>query len=230
MLIIIDARIPEEVKSVLSEIGLVYEIKSEGIVYDSIKGHPDIFLFQMDELVILAPNAPLSLKEILKKERITFLRGKSKLSNKFPDTVFYNAVYTEHYLIHKKGLTDSCIIHEADKKEFIDVNQAYTRCNLLPLPDGSFITSDKSIEKALAEKGIEVHYFTSGDVLLEDQDHGFLGGCLGVLDHTIYMIGNLNFYKEGARLRQLFLSKNIKLVELYNGPLVDGGGLFFLRS
>lgn len=230
MLIIIDARIPEEAKNVLSKIGLVYELKSDGIVYDSIMGHPDIFLFKMNNLVILAPNAPISLKEILKKERITFLSGKSKLSNKFPNTVFYNAVYTEHFLIHKKGLTDSCILHETNKKEFIDVKQAYTRCNLLPLPDGSFITSDKSIEKTLSEKDIEIHYFTSDDVILEGQDHGFLGGCMGVMNNIVYMIGNLNFYKEGAHLRQLLFSKDIKLVELYNGPLIDGGGLFFLSS
>ena len=230
MLIIIDARIPEEAKSILNNIGLVYELKSEGIVYDSIMGHPDIFLFQMNDLVILAPNAPISLSKVLRKERITFLKGNSKLSDKFPGTVFYNAVFTENFLIHKKGLTDSCILHENKQKQFIDVKQAYTRCNLLPLPDGSFITSDKGIEKVLTEKNIEVHYFTSDDVLLPGQDHGFLSGCMGVMDNTVYIIGHLNFYKEGDRLRQLFLSKNISLVELYNGPLIDGGGLFFLSS
>ena len=229
MLIIIDARIPEEAKRILNKIGLVYELKTEGVVYDSIMGHPDIFLFQMNDLVILAPNAPISLSTVLKKERITFLKGNSNLSDKFPGTVFYNAVFTKNFLIHKKGLTDSCILHETKQKQFIDVGQAYTRCNLLELPDGSFITSDKGIKKALSEKDIEVHYFTSDDVLLEGQDHGFLGGCMGVMNNTIYMIGNLNFYKEGDRLRQLILSKNIKLVELYNGPLVDGGGLFFLN-
>jgi len=230
MLIIIDARIPEEAKNNLKKIGLVYELQSKDIVYDSIMGHPDIFLFQMTDLVILAPNAPLSLKKALKKERITFLRGKSKLSNKFPETVFYNAVYTKNFIIHKKGLSDSCILHETEKKEFIDVSQAYTRCNLIELPDGSFITSDKGIEKTLSEKGLEVHYFTSDDVLLQGQAHGFIGGCLGVLNDTVYIIGHLDFYQEGKRLRQLILEKGLNLVALYNGPLIDGGGLFFLES
>jgi hypothetical protein len=230
MLIIIDTRIPKEAKDTLRKTGNVFELDSQDIVYESIKGHPDIFLFQMSDLVIMAPNAPSDLKEILKKERIPFLVGKSKLSKTFPDTVFYNAVSTGNYLIHKKDYADSCILHQNAKKTFIDVSQAYTRCNLLSLPDGSFITSDKGIESSLQKNGIEVHYFSSDGILLEAQEHGFIGGCMGIYKHTVYLLGHLDFYTEGKRLGELLQSKGLSIVELYRGPLIDGGSIFFLNS
>lgn len=230
MLIIIDSRLPEKAISSLRSIGDVFKLKSDNIVYDSIQGHPDIFLLQMEELVIMAPNAPIELKEIFKKHRITFLKGKDKLGAKFPKTAFYNAVATKDYLIHKKGLSDSCILHENNKKEFIDVSQAYTRCNLLHLKDNTFITSDRGIEKSLKQKGLDVHYFESDDVLIEGQEHGFIGGALGVYENSVYIIGSLSHYSEGEKLKNLIESNNMGIVELYDGPLIDGGGIFFLES
>ncbi len=230
MLIIIDSRMPQEAKASLKEVGEVFELQSKDVVYKSIQGHPDVFLLQMDELVIMAPNAPVELKEAFQKHRIPFLRGKNKLGLEFPKTVFYNAVSTNKYLIHKEGLTDSCVLHENDKKQFVSVNQAYTRCNLLNLNNECFITSDKGIEKSLSDKGIDIHYFSDEDVLLEGQEHGFIGGAMGVFNHTVYILGHLSFYKEGERLRDLITSKNMKISELYKGPLIDGGGVFFLES
>ena len=230
MLIIIDARIPNEAKETLAEIGTVFDLSSKDIVYESIKGHPDIFLFQMTDLVIMAPNAPSDLKEILRKERIPFLVGKSKVSKTFPHTVFYNAVSTGNYLIHKKGFTDSCILHQNAKKQFIDVSQAYTRCNLLSLPDGSFITSDKGIENSLLKNNLEVHYFSPEGILLDAQEYGFIGGCMGIYKNTVYLLGHLDFYHEGERLGKLLQSKNLSLVDLYKGPLIDAGSIFFLNQ
>jgi len=94
MLIIIDSKVPNEAKVPLQKLGEVFSFDSDSIVYESIQSHPDIFLFQMEELVIIAPNTPKDLIDALKKYRIPFLRGKSKVGKKFPETVFYNAVCT----------------------------------------------------------------------------------------------------------------------------------------
>ncbi len=230
MLIIIDARIPESAIEKLSKFGEVFQLESFGTVYPSISGHPDIFMFQMENLVIIAPNAPRSLIDILKQHRITFLRGKEKLGNEFPETSYYNAVSTPQYLIHKQDYSTSCILRHSANKKFISVSQAYTRCNLLSLPDGSFITSDKGIEKTLTAEGLEVHYFDAHDVTLSGQDHGFLPGACGIMDNKVFLLGSLSHYSEGKRLQELFESKNISFEELYQGPLIDGGGVFFLNS
>lgn len=230
MLIIIDGRLPATVAQNLSRFGDVFEMESSGIVYDSISGHPDIFLFQKDNLVIVAPNAPKTLIEELKKYRIPFLRGKEKLGTKFPQTSWYNAVCNSKYFIHRQQHSSNSILRQTTDKQFLPVPQAYTRCNLLPLPDGSFITSDKGIEKSLKQYELEVYYFDSQDIILNGQEHGFLGGALGLFHNEIFVIGNLNHYSEGKKLKELFNNKSLKYHELYNGPLIDGGGIFFLEE
>ena len=230
MLIIIDSRMPETAIEKLQNFGTVFQLESFGTVYPSISGHPDIFMFQMEGLVIIAPNAPKSLIDTLKQHRITFLKGKEKLGNKFPETTYYNAVSTPKYLIHKQDHSTSCILRHSANKKFFSVSQAYTRCNLLPLPDGSFMTSDKGIEKGLIAEGLEVHYFAPDDVILKGQDHGFLPGACGVFENKVFFIGSLSQYADGARLRELLESKGLSIEELYQGPMIDGGGIFFLNS
>ena len=228
MLIIIDSRIPEEAIKSLQKLASVFLMPKNDIVYESIQCHPDIFIMQMGHFVIMAPNAPQELKKTLKANNIPFLRGKTNLGKRYPETALYNALFTKNYIIHKKEITDSCIVHQGQKKIFLNVNQAYTRCNLLELPDGSFITSDKGIEKTLKEAQLEVYYFNSEDVELIGQEHGFLGGALGVYQNTIYIIGALSHYTEGQRFKELIQSKKMDIIELYKGPLIDGGGIFFL--
>lgn len=237
MLIIIDGRLPAMVSENLSQFGDVFGLVSSGIVYDSISGHPDIFMFQKDHLAIIAPNAPKALIEELKKYRIPFLRGREKLGAKFPETVWYNALCTSKYLIHQPQYTSNSILRQITQlpgdradRQLITVPQAYTRCNLLSLPDGSFITSDKGIEKSLKQSGLEVHYFQSNDILLNGQDHGFLGGALGIFNNEIFIIGKLNHYSQGEDFKKLLDSKSLNYHELYNGPLIDGGGIFFLED
>jgi len=229
MLIIIDARIPDEAIGNLRIVGEVFLLKSDKIVYDSIQGHPDVFMMQLEDLVIVAPNAPKDLFKTLQEHRIPFLKGKTKLNDTFPQTVYYNAVSTSDYIIHKKNYTDSCIIRQTDKKQFIEINQAYTRCNLIPLSNSCYITSDKSIEKTLLNQNLEVHYFTPETILLPGQKNGFIGGTMGLWQNKMFVIGKLNHYQEGEKLTELLNRKKIKIIELYNGPLIDGGGIFFLE-
>lgn len=230
MLIIIDGRLPANVAKNLSALGDVFELESSGIVYDSISGHPDIFMFQKDNLVIIAPNTPKTLIEELKKYRIPFLRGREKLGLKFPETAWYNAVSNSKYFIHRHQHTSNCILRQTTDKQFLPVPQAYTRCNLFPLPDDSFITSDEGIKGSLRQFGLEVHYFESHDIILNGQKHGFLGGALGSFNNEVYIIGGLDHYSQGEKLKELLDSKSLKYHELYNGPLIDGGGIFFLEE
>lgn len=229
MLIIIDARLPDSVYEYLESFGEVFLLESSGIVYDSISGHPDVFLTQMGNLVIVAPNAPKALIEVLKKHRIPFLRGKEKLGEKFPETSLYNAVCNSRYILHKKNHTSACVLRQIGNREFISVPQAYTRCNLLALTDGSFITSDPGIYSSLSQSNLEVHFFDSKDIILNGEKYGFLGGAMGIMDNEIFIIGHLDQFNYGQELKALLDLKGMKTHELYNGPLIDGGGILFLE-
>jgi len=227
MVIIADNRIPEQAKVALENNGEVLYLESHGITYPAIAGHPDIFLCQVNEQLVLAPNMPKVSWERLSKTSVSYVNGKLPIGKKYPQTAPYNAVVSDKYIIHNQNITDLKIKELTVGKEFIHVNQAYTRCNLIPLKNDRFITSDREIEKVLIRKGFEVLYVNPKGIILPEFENGFIGGTCGIFENKIFFTGSLNHFYEGNRI-QKFVS-DYEIIELYNGPLYDGGSLIFIE-
>jgi hypothetical protein len=228
MWIIIDRRIADASKKVLSSLGNLLELESTGIVYDAISGHPDIFSCQADNHLIMAPNTPESFVAQLEKSKIGFEFGTKPLGMKYPNTAHYNAVVTEQLLIHNLDITDPKLLENCKSKQKIHVNQAYTRCNLMALDNKNFITSDKGIEKALVELNLNVFYVDPDKIELQGFAHGFFGGCCGVLEKKIILNGSLNCIMNKDSLQFFAEQAGFTLVELNDGPLCDAGSIFFV--
>lgn len=226
MLILTDIRIPVAALRTLKKYGEVLPFETSEITYPAISGHPDIFFCQSGNDLVVAPNTPKIITTKLKALSIPFREGKTDVGSVYPQTAVYNAVTTNKYLIHNLKFTDPEILKGCVHLEKIDVKQAYTRCSLLPLKNDRFITSDKGIEKVLLQKGLEVEFVKPGGILLPGFDHGFFGGTSGVFEDKVFFIGNLDHFPEGEKVRQ-FLSA-YEIIELYDGPLFDGGSLFFI--
>ncbi|MEI6851687.1 MAG: DUF6873 family GME fold protein [Bacteroidota bacterium] len=228
MWIIIDKRIADASKKVLSSLGNLLELESSGIVYDAISGHPDIFSCQADDHLIMAPNTPESFVAQLEKSKIGFEFGTRPLGMKYPHTAHYNAVVTEQLLIHNLDITDPKLLDLCKSKQKIQVNQAYTRCNLMALDYKIFITSDKGIEKALVDLNFNVFYVEPDKIELSGFAHGFFGGCCGVLDKKILLNGSLHGIRNKDSLQLFAEQAGFSFVELNNGPLCDAGSIFFV--
>lgn len=228
MLIIADKRLPEAVKANLSEYGKMIEMESSGIVYEAISGHPDIFLCQDEHALIVAPNTPQNITDQLVKNHLTFSYGEKNLGQKYPETARFNAVITENLLIHNLKITDQEIIKVAENKEKIHVEQGYTRCNLISLHERGFITSDKSIETVLLKSGKNVLFADPSEILLPGFKNGFFGGCCGINENLLFVAGSLLFLNNGDQIKAFAENYGFEIIELYDGPLIDGGGIFFL--
>ncbi len=233
MLIIVDQRIPEEAKKNLSSFGEVLEFFTRGITYDAISGHPDVFFCQTPLGLIAAPNTPEKILDRLSEHGVPFKLGKNPVGNVYPETARYNAVFTQKHLVHNLTFTDpsvtTCLVDDVRSEyKVINVNQGYTRCNLIAANDESFLTSDKGIQIALSSAGLNVTYISPVDTVLPGFKHGFTGGCCGISDNKLYVIGNLNFCGDREIMQAFVHENNLTLVELYDGPLFDGGGIFFL--
>jgi rRNA-processing protein FCF1 len=230
MFIIANKHIPKHAFQKLSGFGNVIPFSTEGITYPSISCHPDIFFVQTENGLVVAPNLPLEMKNSFFENKIYFEEGNSEVGSKYPQTAAYNAVITEEYLIHNLKITDSILLSRCEKLEKIHVNQAYTRCNLLALKENHFITSDRGIEKVLRERRVSVLYINPTKIILPGMKNGFFGGCCGTFGNTIFLIGNFDFLDEGKKARKFIEDLGYKLVELYDGPLFDGGSLIFPLS
>ncbi|MCF8308410.1 MAG: hypothetical protein K9I68_05310 [Bacteroidales bacterium] len=228
MLIIADSRLPEQAKLKLMEMGDLLEFKTSGVVYEAISGHPDIFMCQLPDKLVVSPQAPGELIDALKAHNVAFNLGSKHTGFKHPGTTFYNAVATHEFLVHNSDYTDKTILQKYAVSQQIFVKQGYTRCNLLSLQGRNFITSDKGIYRALKPYA-DVLFVSPEGILLEGYSHGFIGGTAGVLDDQVYFTGSLNDFPEGDKIASYLNNLNYEIIELNDGPLIDGGGVFFLR-
>src|ERR1035437_5020383 len=181
MLAIIDGRAPKEaIENLKKHVDFVFQFESKGITYNSISGHPDIFIYQDQSNLIIAPNAPLPLLEFFHLHKVNYIFGEKKVEESFENSVAYNCISTQHFLFHKSGFTDPLIIKLNSDKEFINLQQAYTRCSLTHLGNNRYITSDKGIEKIFLEKGLDCFYFPAEQISITDHKYGFFGGTNGL--------------------------------------------------
>lgn len=229
MLIIADHRLPEEAKSKLRKEGELLEFKTPGVVYDAISGHPDIFMCQTSQQLILSPQTPREIVESLTKHSIKFTFGRKNTGFNHPETSHYNAVVAGEFLIHNLKFTDTEILQTSDNSKRIHINQGYTGCNLLPLGKNHFITSDEGIYKTLKSR-FNILYVSPKGILLKNFEHGFIGGTAGFLDNKVFFAGSLKHFPEGNRVSGFLHDLDFDIIELCDGPLIDGGGIFFCND
>lgn len=229
-------RIPREAKDKLSVSGIVLELETKRIVYPAISGHPDIFICQTPQKLIISPSLPENYIDKIKQQNIPFIIGNppsilhSPLSIiQYPASVLFNAAVNAHYLVHRLEFTDSVILQNCHTQKKVPVKQAYTRCNLLLLKDDHYITSDQGIHKNLQRIGLKGIFVSTEGILLPGFPNGFIGGAMGLLNDNVYITGSLSHYPEGQAVRKFLEDLKYGIVELYQGPLFDGGGILFMN-
>lgn len=228
MLIIIDQKIPEQAKKELKKMGDLLELSTKEITYEAISGHPDIFFSKLGDKLIVAPNLPRKFFKILDESKISYQLGEGAVGENYPTSSKYNVVWNEQYLIHNFRNTEFVITRLCDDHDLIQVDQGYTRCNLISIAKDSYISSDKGISKVLGRYKLECFSVDPQSIELPGFKHGFFGGCCGLLNNKLYVLGSLKYLNEGVELRSFLESKGIEIVELYEGTLFDGGSILFV--
>jgi len=227
-LIIADKKLPEQAKKNLKQFGFLIEFSTQSITYEAISGHPDIFMCQLPDKIILAPNLPFEFFKIFRDNKIHFDKGEQNVGMKYPQSAVYNSVVTENYFIFKKGILDTKMIQNLSSQKLISVSQGYCRCNLLPLRDDSFITSDKNIYQKLTKEKLNILYVNPKQIILPGFKHGFFGGAAGVIENDVFLSGCLKYFSDGENVKSFLQNLNYSIIELYDGPLFDGGSIFCL--
>jgi hypothetical protein len=228
MFIIADRSIPEEALASLSGHGEVLPFSTHGITYPAISGHPDIFFCPVPGDLVVAPGLGSGIMHKLEEHHIRYVMGKKTPGSRYPASASYNAVVTERHLIHNLESTDEVILDRTGTLKPIHVRQGYTRCNLLPLKNEQYITSDKGIYQTMLQHRLEVLYVDPGEIILEGFPHGFFGGCCGISGDNVFITGSLEYLEGGQEVSACLKRLGYRVVELYDGPLVDGGSLIFL--
>ena len=229
MYAIIDHRTPSEVKKNLEKYtNDIFEFSSNEITYNSISGHPDIFMFQDKNKLIIAPNAPKSFINFLDKKYVNYSFGIKPVSENLDNSVLYNCLNTEKYFFCKKDKPDISIQKWCSKKQLINIPQSYARCSMFTLKN-NIITSDKGIINILKKNSLEYFYFDPSEIRITDHKNGFIGGTMGKVNNKVFFLGNILKHKNGKELNKLITSLDKEVICLGNDYLYDGGGIFFVH-
>lgn len=223
MLFIIDSRLPSSVKQGLSRYGPLLELKTEGITYEAISGHPDIFIFQARDRLITAPNLPDYFTSELKNLNIPFEKGHRPVGPAYPQTAGYNASVNGSVFIHRLDITDPAVLDSVSDYEKINVSQGYSRCNIIPLPNAGFITSDQGIHQELLNKGFKSKLYTGDAIILKGFPKGFIGGTCGTDGSRLYITGSLHALDNGDQLSEFIIHSGLELIELTRNTPIDCG-------
>lgn len=227
----VDYRISEEEFSNLSKLNCTI-IKCEPCfnLYQAICGHPDILLhFTNDNTVIIHKETSASFEALLENLKLKVIRSKKELTDKYPDDIILNGVNTSNLFMHNLANTDPSLLEKVTGKTLINVNQGYTKCSTVVLNDNSFITSDRSIHKALTSNGYDVLLIEPGHILLPGLNYGFIGGTCGMLNsNTIVFYGSLEYHPQKEALIDFLNKHNITAHYLSKEPLIDRGSIFFI--
>lgn len=223
-----DKRLGAERLYALSEYDEVLPFETQGLVYEAVSGHPDLFVCPLPEAVVVAPNLPDRWADSL--QRFTdrpIVRGALPVGDAYPASARYNLGFSEAVCVGG-AQTDAVLAQAARKasRQWLTVKQGYVRCNLLWI-GSDFVTSDRGIEKALRAAGFEGLWVDPAPVLLPGFPYGFIGGCAGTDGRHVFWTGALKHLgpETAATLRALAEKKGLETVELSQGPLIDGGGL-----
>lgn len=225
--IIASATMPAEAREKLETLGRVVWLEPSNLAYPSISSHPDIFFFCDNERdcksIICASNTP---DEWIEKIKLPVIKGDKPVGGKYPETVHYNAVGIDNILIHNLQFSDEKLWKKSLQ---INVNQGYTRCNLLALNSKNYITSDLGIKKVLEKNGFNVFYVDPQQIVLPGQKYGFFPGCCGLFGDNVVICGSLNHLKECKELKKFIRRNKMKIKELYSGKPIDVGSIFFIK-
>jgi hypothetical protein len=230
MLILCDSKMPGTAREKLATFGEVVEFATEGITYEAISGHPDIFFCPTPAGLIVAPNLPGEYFKILDHNGISYTTGNLPVGKKYPESARYNALFAFGKLVHNPDISDPVIQKLNPEVEIIRIKQGYTRCSLIPLPNHTFITSDRGIEKTLKQNHFEVLFVDPSSIKLEGFEHGFIGGACGRLDNSLFICGSLKYVKGKDLFEEFTARAGIQVIELYDGPPMDIGTLIFLQN
>lgn len=177
----------------------------------------DIFL--INECTVLAEKLP--------KERLLFCNKKA--GNKYPEDILLNFLYLNNTLYGKLSAIDKNLLDYCKENNIrtVNINQGYARCSTLVLNKKAVITSDLSIEKALKKDGVEVLLISSGSIVLDGYDYGFIGGASGKIDeNTVVFLGNVTNHPDYRRIENFCENHNISIkIICKDMPLTDIGGI-----
>lgn len=227
--VIINPDLPNENKFNLKKSGFdIIELELCSTVDRPIAGHPDIQLFQSNDILFLSCSISDKIKSLIDNYTET-IRVDYMPSGKYPNDCRINILHYGNIAFHKREITHPDIVKyfKENNISLINTNQGYAACSSILLND-VVITSDPSTLKSAAKEGIKTIEINSGNIILPNYNYGFIGGCIGIYENNLYFTGNLDKHPDKNIIVNAVTQAGFNIIELSKNTLFDSGSLFFI--
>lgn len=200
----------------------------------AVASHIDLSLFHFKNMLFVSPYCLVFnktfLESLAKEKGFTIFLTEDRPHSPYPNDVpLCVKAIGERALIANKDFAAPEILEYFNKNNIpvFHTNQGYAACSTLSFGN-AVISADDSILKAAKEAGADTLKISQGNILLPPYPYGFIGGCCGVCDHTIYFNGNLDLHPDAESIRAFADKHSFSCVSLCDSPLYDIGGIIFI--
>lgn len=222
---LVNSSVPPQVLLELAHFAEVIPFQTEGITFPELSGHADLFVCRALKTIIAAPNLPQQILQRLSQSN-PILRGDTLVDEQLSSLGAYNVAVGDSFVIANPNLIDPIVGEQLSHLTMIPTRQGLCRCGAICLGD-AVLTSDGGIAKACKNAGVEHLLVDSDSIVLPGYRCGCIGGCCGVDNDTLYLIGSLRYHPQGSQIAMFLKEHSFQLVELYDGPLFDAGSILF---
>lgn len=202
-------------------------------LYNAVAGHPDMQVFILDNKnILVSPDANISVANELRSLGVNVIIGQTKLIDKYPYNIAYNAAKVGKFVFHNFSYTDPTLIQEIEKRNLkkIPVKQGYTKCSICIVNENSIITADTGIYKAASENGIEVLLIPpEKGILLKGLDYGFIGGSTGLIEENkLAFLGDAQELFSYNEILKFTKERDVEIISLSKNEVEDFGSILSL--
>ena len=188
----------------------------------SVRNHADMAAFHLPDGRIILDRRQKEAAKLLKEFGCDYIFTEKEISGAYPDDVMLNAAQVGDTLICNSKYISREIL--SAYKKIIDVRQGYTKCSVCVIGDNAFITDDSGIYEKCKDS-FDVLLTEKGDIVLEGQNYGFIGGASAKVGDKIYFFGSLERHRNGEEIKKFLSSHKAEYECLFEGNLIDIGGL-----
>lgn len=232
---IVDGRVEKEIEDFFVNNNIeVIKVKNILGARPETACHPDIFFHVLsNKRLVCAPQVAnlRNVYDILTARGFEIIYGKSVIEGNYSSEVAYNVARIGKVAFHNLKYTDPILRRELENEgvSLIHVNQGYTKCSVSIVDENSIITADKGIARMVTIAGIDTLLIEPEQgIYIDGKNQGFIGGATGKLNNTWLISGELSNLKDFKIIEKFLNSKNVEVVSISKGQVVDIGTIFIL--
>ncbi len=189
---------------------------------NAVASHADMLLCPIGEALAAHSDYYSENRAIFDENYIKIVTIAESASKKYPNDILLNGLFLSENLYGRIDKLSKTLVRSAKKAVF--TRQGYTRCSVCKLSERAIITADPSIANAASENGVDVLQISSGNIVLDGYDYGFIGGASFTYNNTVFFFGRIESHPDFDKIRDFAAKHSVKLVSLSDKPLYDIGG------